>query len=289
MKTAIIIDSTAYASEELINHPDVYELKFTARFDDGTEFLDSSDPIIQKQFYTKLQQEETLPKTSQPAPGKYIALIEEIIEKGYNQLLCIHLSAGLSGLYQTAQMITADYVDQITTRVIDSKGASLVIEAMVIQALEMLDKELTFQDIYEKLDWIARKSTIYLTVSDLENVVKGGRLRPTQAIIGNMLKIKPLLVVGESGEVELLDKIRTDKRMNRQLARIAKEALTKYPNGFMLGFAHAMDEQRMTAAIKTVTASVPNHNPQTATLGPVIGTHTGAGTIGMGIIPMALN
>lgn len=287
MKTAIIIDSTAYASEELISHPDIYELKFTARFDDGVEFLDSSDPIIQEQFYTKLQMEETLPKTSQPAPGKYMGLIEAIIEKGYDQVLCIHISRPFSGIYQTAQMVTTDYAEQITAKIVDSKGTSLVIEAMVIQALEMLDKGLALQEIYEKLDWVARKSTIYLTVSDLENVVKGGRLRPTQAIIGNMLKIKPLLVVGESGEVQLLDKIRTDKRMNRRLAQIAKEAVTKYPNGIMLGFAHALDKQRMTVAIETVIKAVPNHNPQTATLGPVIGTHTGTGAIGMAIIPIA--
>lgn len=287
MKTAIIIDSTAYASKEIANHPDVYELKMTARFEDGVEFIDSSDPMIQEQFYYKLQESKSLPKTSQPSPGKYIELVEEIIDKGYEQLICIHISQPFSGVYQTAKMITDEYADKITSRVVDSKGTSLVIESLVVQALEMVDKGLELQDIYEKLEWVARESAIYLTVDDLENLVKGGRLGPNQAKIGNLLKIKPLLFVDANGEVQLLDTIRTDKRINRRLAQIAKEAVEDYPNGIMLGFAHAVDEERMTASIEEVKKAIPNNSYQTATLGPVIGTHTGAGTIGMGTIPIA--
>lgn len=287
MKTAIIIDSTAYASKDIVNHPDVYELKMTARFEDGVEFIDSSDPTIQEEFYAKLQESERLPTTSQPSPGKYIELVEEIIEKGYEQLICIHISQPFSGVYQTAKMITKDYADRIDSVVVDSKGTSLVIEYLVIQALEMLAKGLVLQDIYEKLEWVARESTIYLTVADLENVVKGGRLGRNQAKVGNLLKIKPLLFVDENGEVQLLDNIRTDKRINRRLAQIAEEAVKDYPNGIMLGFAHAVDEERMAASIEEVSKAVPNNSYQTATLGPVIGTHTGAGTIGMGTIPIA--
>lgn len=287
MKTAIIIDSTAYASKKIIEHPDVYELAMTARFEDGIEFVDSSDPATQEQFYAKLQESDTLPKTSQPAPGKYLELVEQLIDKGYEQLICIHISQPFSGVYQTAKMITADYADQIASVVVDSKGTSLVIEYLVIQALEMLEKGLPLQEIAEKLDWVATESTIYLTMDDLENVVKGGRLSPGKAKIGNMLKIKPLLYVDENGEVQVLEKIRTDKRINRRLAQLAEEAVAAYPNGVMLGFAHAVDAERMAASIEEVTKAVPNNTYQTATLGPVIGTHTGAGTIGMGTIPIA--
>ena len=107
MKTAIIIDSTAYANETIRNHPDVYELFLTVTFEDGTHFLDSSDIAVQEEFYIKLQESEQLPKTSQPAPGKYIELIENIIDKGYDQLLCIHLSQTFSGTYQTAKMLAS--------------------------------------------------------------------------------------------------------------------------------------------------------------------------------------
>jgi DegV family protein with EDD domain len=287
MKTAIIIDSTAYANETIRNHPDVYELFLTTTFEDGTQFEDSSDIEVQKEFYKKLQASDNLPKTSQPAPGKYIALIEEIIEKGYDQLLCIHLSQTFSGTYQTAKMLTNEYKDQLDVCVIDSKGVSLIIGALVEQALDMIEKGVPFKDICEKTEWSAKYGTIYLTVSDLDNLVKGGRANMTTAKIGSLLKIRPLLYVDEEGKVQLLEKIRTDKKVNRRLADIAVKDFNKFPNGIMLKFAHAVDEERLQNTIDTVHEKLPELDYEVGTLGPVIGTHTGAGTVGMGTIPIA--
>lgn len=287
MKTAIIIDSTAYASESIRNHPDIYELKFTTTFEDGLEFLDTSDPVILEEFYTKLQAAEKLPTTSQPSPGKYIELVENLIEKGYEQLLCIHLSGGLSGAYQTANMITDDYAEEIKVKVVDSKGASVVIQALIVQALEMLELGLELDVIHEKLDWVADNSTIYLTVSDLENLVKGGRLPSSAAKFGNLLKIKPLLCIGKDGKIQFFEGIRTDKRMNQRLAELAQDDFRKYPNGIMVGFAHAMDEERLELTVETVMKNLPVDEQKSSVLGSVIGTHTGVGSIGMGIMPRA--
>lgn len=287
MKTAIIVDSTAYLDEDLRNHPDIYELVLTTTFADGTEFPDSSDPEIQARFYEKLKSADELPKTSQPAPGTYVELIEEIIEKEYDQLLCIHLSQTFSGTYQTAKMLTSEYSDQLTIHVMDSKGVSEIIGGIVEQGLEMLEKGLEFEEICEKLEWVAKNSTIYLTVADLYNLEKGGRVNMATARIGNLLKVRPLLYVDAAGEVEVLDKIRTDKKVNRRLAKIAKEDAEKYPNGMMLRFAHAVDEERLKATIEAVSETVPHLEYKVGTLGPVIGTHTGTGTVGMGTVAIA--
>src|SRR5690625_7425783 len=91
MKTAIIIDSTAYANESIRNHPDVYELVLTATFKDGTQFSDSSNPDIQKEFYEKLKTSENLPKTYQPALGDYMKIVIEIIVKSYEHFMCIFI------------------------------------------------------------------------------------------------------------------------------------------------------------------------------------------------------
>ena len=287
MKTAIIIDSTAYANETIRNHPDVYELFLTATFEDGTHFLDSSDIAVQEEFYIKLQESEQLPKTSQPAPGKYIELIEDIIEKGYDQLLCIHLSQTFSGTYQTAKMLASEYEDQIEICVVDSKGVSLVMGALVEQALDMIKKDVPFDEICKNTQWSAKHGTIYLTVSDLDNLVKGGRLNGAAAKLGDMLKIRPLLYVDADGKVEVLEKIRTDKKVNRRLAEIAVKDAESFPNGMILKFAHAVDEERLRVAIDCVHEKLPELEYEIGTLGPVIGTHTGTGTIGMGTIPRA--
>lgn len=287
MKTAIIIDSTAYANETIKNHLDVYELFLTATFEDGNHFLDSSEIAVQEDFFEKLKESDQLPKTSQPSPGDYVALIEEIIEKGYDQLLCIHLSQTFSGTYQTAKMLTSEFEDQINIHVIDSKGVSLVIGALVEQALDMIEKGVPFEDICKNTEWSAKRGTIYLTVSDLDNLVKGGRLNIASAKIGGLLKIRPLLYVDAEGEVKVLEKIRTDKKVNRRLTEIAVEDAEKYPNGIILKFAHALNEDRLKVAISDVHERLPDLEYEIGTLGPVIGTHTGAGTIGMGTIPRA--
>lgn len=287
MRTALIIDSTAYANDEIRNHPDIYELELTSTFSDGTQFPDSSDSKIQEEFYKKLKESNELPTTSQPAVGEYIKLVEKIIERGYDQLLCIHLSQTFSGTYQTAKMITSNYEDQIKCHVVDSKGVSLVIGSLITQALDMLEKNLSFEEVCEKTEWSAKRSTIYLTVANLDNLLKGGRVSFTSAMVGNLLKIRPLLYVDEEGSVEVLDKIRTDKKVNRRLAELAEEALDKFPNGFYLVFAHAVDTERLNETIEVVTEAVPQLDYEVGTLGPTVGTHTGAGTVGMGIIPKA--
>ena len=287
MKTAIIIDSTAYVNEELRNHPDIYELFLTSTFEDGTQFLDSTDPEVQKDFYSKLQTSDKIPTTSQPALGEYIALIEEIIEKGYDQLLCIHLSQTFSGTYQTAKMLIDEHKDQIQAHVVDSKGVSLIIGALVEQALDMIEKEVPFEDICKKTEWSAQHGTIYLTVSDLDNLAKSGRANKAVAKIGGLLKIRPLLCVNGKGEVELLEKIRTDKKVNQRLAEIACEDFEQFNGQMMLKFAHAVDKEKLQDAIKVVHKKLPNLDYEVGTLGPVIGTHTGVGTVGMGTIPIA--
>ncbi|HIZ71545.1 MAG TPA: DegV family protein [Candidatus Atopostipes pullistercoris] len=287
MKTAIIIDSTSYVNEGLRNHPDVYELFLTTTFEDGTQFLDSTDVKVQKDFYNKLQASDKLPTTSQPALGEYIALIEEIIEKGYDQLLCIHLSKTFSGTCQTAKMLIDEYKDQINGHVVDSKGVSLIIGALVEQALDMIEKEVPFEDICRNTEWSAKRGTIYLTVSDLENLAKSGRANKAVAKIGGLLKIRPLLCVNAKGEVELLEKIRTDKKVNQRLSQIAQEDYEKFNGKMMLKFAHAVDREKLQDAIDVVHEKLPHLDYEVGTLGPVIGTHTGAGTVGMGTIPIA--
>lgn len=78
-------------------------------------------------------------------------------------------------------------------------------------------------------------------------------LSPNQAKTGNLLKIKPLLYVDNHGDVQSLGKIRTDKKINRRLAKVAEEAVEDYPNGVMLGFVYAVDQERMAAAIQELT------------------------------------
>lgn len=287
MKTAIIVDSTAYIEESPYKErTDIFELGLETRFSDGTKFLDVADPEVQDEFYKKLKMSEELPKTSQPAPGKYKELLDQIIAEGYENVLCVHLSQTFSGTYQTAKMITEEYEDQLNAHVVDSKGISAAIVALVGQAIEMLEANVPFEEVCEKTDWSAANSTIYGSVADLNNLVKGGRMNSTIAKIGTALKIRPLVRVGADGDISLVEKTRTDKKVNKRMAEFAAEDY-KNNDGLILGFAHANDAERLEGMVSSVLEALPESKYHTGTMGPVIGTHTGSGTIGMVTIPKA--
>src|SRR5699024_5750862 len=136
-------------------------------------------------------------------------------------------------------------------------------------------------------EWSAKRGTIYLTVSDLENLAKSGRANKAVAKIGGLLKIRPLLCVNAKGEVELLEKIRTDKKVNQRLSKIAQEDHETINGKVVLRCAHAVDREKHQNASDVVHEKLPHLDNEVGTLVPVIGTHTGAGAVGMRTIPIA--
>ena len=91
MKAAVIVDSTAYLSEALAQHPDVYQVALSVNFSDGSVMKDTSDLQLLNEFYTRLKSESQLPTTSQPQPGDYLALLDQLVAAGYDTVYAIHL------------------------------------------------------------------------------------------------------------------------------------------------------------------------------------------------------
>ena len=85
MKAAVIVDSTAYLSEALAQHPDVYQVALSVNFSDGSVMKDTSDLQLLNEFYTRLKSESQLPTTSQPQPGDYLALLDQLVAAGYDK------------------------------------------------------------------------------------------------------------------------------------------------------------------------------------------------------------
>lgn len=285
MKAAIIVDSTAYLDEELANHPDVYTINLSVHFHDGTNLVDTANEEAHRAFYARLVNETTLPTTSQPKPGDYYALMDQLVEKGYEAVYCIHLASKISGTFQTAKMITEEYREHLQVYCVDSKAASIVLRQMVVQTLESIKAGIEPEQIHQQLLWMADESRVYLMVEDLKNLVKGGRLNATSAFLGSVLQIRPLLYFDQEGSIVLFEKIRTNKKVYRRWQELIEEALQKYPKGIRVAFAQG----DALAEIEEVKAHLEQIFPQVefriGNLGPVVGAHTGKGVKGMGIIP----
>lgn len=285
MKKAIIVDSVAYLSKELASFPDLYQVDLSVNFSDGSVLNDTNDDQQIKEFYQRLITEKQLPTTSQPLVGDYYALMDQLVEKGYEAVYCVHLSSGISGTFQSAVMVTNEYQDRMKVFCIDSKGASVTMEGIVRAAIKLFETEQSSQLIADQLFWLAENSRIYLMVEDLSNLVKGGRLSATSALLGSVLQVRPLLYFNEEGKIVLFEKIRTNKKVYKRWSDLVSEAKQKYPKGIDIALAHGDVYDETKSVEELLLSDHPELTVYISPLGPVVGTHTGKGAKGLAIIP----
>lgn len=285
MKTAIIADSTGDLSDEILSLPDIYQITLKTVFNDDTTFEDSNKISKIKNFYKKLKNSSTLPKTSQPEPAQTVQILKSLIKKKYQNVIFILLSSGLSGTIQTCKTIAKNYKNKINSFFVDSKGVSVVIENLVNQALRLLKEKKDLNLITKKLQWAANQSDIYILLGNLKNLVKGGRLSRSEGFLGNLLRIKPVLDINNSGKVIVLEKVRTSKRAFKHLLGYISEKYRKFKGKAIVYFAHADDEETAINLKKEFLKNHPNAQIIVRYLTPVLGTYGGNGTIGTVVIP----
>lgn len=285
MNTAIIVDSTGSLNAELLKEPYIYQVNLTVTFADGETDTDTNNEEDSAAFYQKLNKIDVLPKTSQPDPAQFIEALDDIKAKGFDNVLFIHLASALSGTFQTAQMLAKEYEDDFKSYFIDSKGASFLLENLVEQGLGLFEQNLPIETIVEKLQWVADNTDIFLMVEDLKYLFKGGRLSKGESLVGNLLNIKPILVIGSDGRIEMYEKVRTTKRALKRMNEIAEEYMTKFDNKAQIIFAHANREKTVLKQIGKLQTIFPNATYRQGFLTIIIGSHVGEGAVGFGVIP----
>ncbi|WP_028125380.1 DegV family protein [Eremococcus coleocola] len=289
MKTAVIVDSTATPSKQLMADPDFYILRLSLLFAEGDIYEDVSDDQVMHDFYQRLRHSPEPPKTSQPRLDQVYDLFDQLVADGYNTVFVITLAAQISGTYQSVQMVASDYQDRLATYVIDSKGTSFVMENMAHQALLMADAGYTSDEIASKLTWLADQSEIYVVVEDLQFIAKGGRMSTAQAFIGNVLGIKPLIYFSPDGSVQVFDKVRTHKSLYKHWLQIVQSAQAKFGDKFVIALAHG-DALKEALAVKYYLIQQGINFPfRIGYLTPVLGVHGGPGAVGLGIMPQIIS
>lgn len=284
MKTAYIIDSSASLSDNLQNHPDVYVQNLEVTWGD-IAYTDTTDIDVMKEFYNRLVSSKDLPKTSQPKQGELIETYEEIILKGYDTVIVITLASAISGTFSTFQMISEHYNRRLDIRMIDSRGTSFIEERMLNYAIELNEANVSIDTIEEKLNWFADNSKIYVVIEDLDAIVKGGRLNSMSAFIGSTLKIRPILHFNQEGKVEVFEKVRTTKKVYQRYLTLVDEAVKVYPNGIELALAHGDCEVKALKVKALIEEKYPQMKFRVGYLTPVLGTHAGKNSLGIGILP----
>lgn len=273
MSVKIIVDSTADMAPAVESKVKIVPL--TVCFGEK-EYVSGVD-INARKFYEMLVESDVLPTTSQPTPAAFGDAFAEAVEAG-DEVVCITISAKLSGTYQSAAIAASDYPGKVF--VVDSQTAAIAHGILVEYALQLADKGLSAEEIAWKLMQKREKVRLLALVDTLEYLKKGGRVSATVAFAGGLLNIKPVIAVAD-GEVKVLGKARGSKQGNDLLVKeIAKAGGVDFEKPLMLGYTGVSDDQlqKYIQDSASVWEGKCDKLP-VSIVGSVVGTHVGPGAV----------
>lgn len=275
MKTAVVTDSTAYIPKDIRDKWNIHMIPLQVIF--GNEVYEEEIDLTWSQFYKEVKTKE-LPTTSQPPIGQFVKLFESL-QKDYDAVICVHLSSGISGTFQGAN-VASTMVDGITVYPFDSEISCMVQGFYAIEAAKLASQGADAAFIMERLDELKQTARAYFMVDDLLHLQRGGRVSSAQAVIGSLLKVKPLLHF-ENKVIVPFEKIRTRKKALNRIADLLGEDVLR-GDGYQAVVIHANREEEAKEWLRELAVRYPNVEFSIGYFGAVIGTHLGEGSMGLG-------
>ena len=199
-KIAILTDSASDITPDMIEGLDVTVIPIRLKI--GENNYKDGVNLSKKEFWHKLLTEKVMPKTAQPSPAEFRDCYEELFNKGYEKIISLHISSKMSGTQQVAKVAREMLKREKDIIIVDSKSVTFGQAYQVLEAAKMIKAGAKLEDILTRLYEIADKMKVYFAVSDLTYLEKGGRIGRASSVIGNLLKLRPVLKL-EDGEVSL--------------------------------------------------------------------------------------
>jgi DegV family protein with EDD domain len=278
----IVTDSTADIPLSVRKELGIEMVPLKIHFGSET-FLDAVT-LQSEEFYGKLAAVSTLPTTSQPSPLEFLEVYKKLTEEPDTEIISIHLASSLSGTYQSAVIACSMMEEQQNhVHIFDSRSASYGIGVLAVAAAKAAKEGQSVQQIMELVQRIRENFKIYFLVDTLTNLQKGGRIGKASALIGSLLNIKPILSLDHNGQVVPIDKVRGQKKA---MARIIEMMGEDIPGkSIHLHVAHANSIETAAQLREMIEAQFEVLSFGYIDLGPVVGTHTGPGTIAAFVLP----
>ena len=273
--TAVVLDSTADFPDAPARFPNFRVVPLYVRFGDES-FRDYVD-IGPDEFYARLGSVPQPPTTSQPTPADFLAVYEELL-RDYEHVLSLQISSTLSGTFSSAR-IAAGELGADRVRVIDTRTVSASLSLLALAVQRRLERGTTYEEVDELVARYGREHRLLFTVNTLDYLAKGGRIGRAAALAGNLLNVKPILTIRD-GEVVPLKRVRGNANAFAEFRSRFVESSTDSPR-LKVGIAHAAAPERLHALQELVAHERPHAQVEIATtLGAVVGTHAGPGTVG---------
>jgi DegV family protein with EDD domain len=273
--TAIVLDSTADFPQAHERFPNWRVVPLYVNFGE-TSYRDYVD-LGPDEFYSRLASASVPPTTSQPTPGDFLAVYEELVPS-YERVLSLQVSSTLSGTFASAE--TASSSAGSAVRVIDTRTVSAAVVMLGLAVQRRLDRGTTDEEIDALVERFQRVHGLLFTLDTLEYLARGGRIGRAAAFAGTLLNVKPILALAD-GEVVPLKRVRGAQKAFDEFRALLEDGSVDEPS-LRIGLAHAAAPERLKSLEQVVKRARPEAQIEVVTsLGAVVGTHTGPGTLGL--------
>jgi DegV family protein with EDD domain len=277
--TAVVADTTSYLPPELLSRHDVHLVSLYVGIEGEQER--ESDIADLQGFYERLRKSGEAVTTSQPSVGDFIAVYEPLLADG-KEIISIHLSAGISGTYESAmqarERLTADGKGGERIVIIDSRTGAGGMGLMILAAARAAEQGAGAAEARDRAEAARQELKIWFAVDTLDYLRRGGRIGAARHWIGTTLKIKPILTLED--EITPIERVRTRSRAFERMVDYAHERHDAGADAWVV--QHVQDPEsaeRLIEACKPIFGCDPVF---TSEVGPVIGAHVGPGLLGVG-------
>lgn len=265
----IVTDSTADLTEQEIQDFNIHVVPLNITIQEE-HYLDG-ETITKEEFKNKMIASSELPLTAQPSIGRFVELYDELGKDG-SEIISIHLMNSISGTVNAARQ-AAD-ITESTVTVVDSDFTSRSMGIIVREAANAAKEGKSAEEVLEVIESTRQRTKLYLTVLNLDNLIKGGRISRVMGAFSNLLNIKLFLEV-INGKIEIVQKGRGLKSLQKKYDEVFEE-MKACPNGIQeIGIMHAGLNEFNQTQIDTLRELFPDAKFTIVMTSPIIMSHTG--------------
>ena len=277
-KIALLVDSGTDVPKEYIQRYHMYVAPLKIIFSDR-EYTDGVD-VTPELLYQRFEKE--IPKTSLPTGEDIAALFDQIQADGYEKVLAVAISSGLSGTYNVIDLIGRQYAG-LKVHAVDTRNISIGSGLIAIQAAEDIASGMSWDEVVRSTDQRIDNCKVFFCVKTLDYLQKGGRIGLVSSILGNALNLKPIISCNDDGIYYVAAKVRGRKQSLQKALDLAS-AFAKDHRRYAVAIMHSAAAEEAEFLQQELLQRLPD--PQmiiTGQISPTLIVHTGPGLIGIGV------
>lgn len=277
-KIAVLTDSCSDVPKVYADRYHIYVLPLKVIYKDR-EYLDGVN-ISPQEVYDSMAQE--VPSTSLPDGQSILDIFEQIKKDGFNKVVVITLSSGLSGTNNLIRLVSSD-IEKLDIEIIDTKNIALGSGIHAIQAAKYIEAGYSFQEIVDKTKNNIKNSKVFFVVKTLEYLQKGGRIGLVASLFGNALNLKPIISCNEEGIYYTMAKVRGRKQSISKTEELALKFIGDHQK-YHLGIVHGDAQEEANEVLAFMKEKAPHYDEVLeGQISPCLGVHTGPGLVGIGV------